>query len=772
MKGPGDDDLRDTFRILLRRAMPDARFRRAAWLLLCAGGASACTTVMAGRKTTADGSTLLLHTDDCAECDFRLARVHPAAAEKRSAVLKFVSTYPREVSDRSATYAPGHLDAKLPEHLLRTWRDDQWRVNQTLGELGALDPAVAAALGVDLRGGLTYGTLEGLYSIINSEQVAVVESTAQQSALLPGAPPRGPGQSNTDGPLWDISALTKAALARCATARCAIDLMGYLAVNEGFYNIPPAYSGETLLVADTREGWAFHIAPLTPEVPVDGIAAGRGHSAVWVAQRVPDDHFTAIANRYTIRDVIEVLPDKSTPLTHACRGETFRYSDNMFAVAEYLARALPVPKPLEGFPPDRLGVRTGSDGLRTVDWTATFGGDLLPYFPPYSNDRVWRVLSLFAPKKNWVWPPPTPLATDAYPFSAAPDRPLTREDFLGVLRDVYRGAEHHSIDLTRGLAAGPWGDPSRYDPEPVNGANGSFPRAISMFRTSYSHVTEIGRRGGKLVGARIWAAQGAPHASMYTPIHVLPAAIHKDAAEARHVAPMPPSLTVGSLRRADAFDASPAHSSVFWRTTVLNNWARAVGFDFAWDAIEAAQSQVDALAVKAAEEAEAKAALAGSPAEAAELLAAADEAAARRSAERHRDLLIGLVTNLHDGYKIDPYALPFMPSKIFYPRWWLEQVGYYHAPLYPLEKEKPISLIEGRFGAAGPTVLSKRTSGEEQSETSAQPTVSSWQVVGLWAALFSAGVVVGCFASPHTRRMEAAIESIDESDRYHRITSS
>ena len=34
---------------------------------------------------------------------------------------------------------------------------------------------------------------------------------------------------------WDISALSRAALARCPTARCAVDLMGYLAATEGFY---------------------------------------------------------------------------------------------------------------------------------------------------------------------------------------------------------------------------------------------------------------------------------------------------------------------------------------------------------------------------------------------------------------------------------------------------------------------------------------------------------------------------------------------------------
>ena len=47
---------------------------------LSAQRATACTAVVAGRKATANGATLLLHTDDCLDCDFRLARVPPLSA--------------------------------------------------------------------------------------------------------------------------------------------------------------------------------------------------------------------------------------------------------------------------------------------------------------------------------------------------------------------------------------------------------------------------------------------------------------------------------------------------------------------------------------------------------------------------------------------------------------------------------------------------------------------------------------------------------------------
>ena len=57
------------------------------------------------------------------------------------------------------------------------------------------------------------------------------------------------------------------------------------------------------------------------------------------------------------------------------------------------------------------------------------------------------------------------------------------------------------------------------------------------------------------------------------PLHVLTAAVpgHDESLA------LGKSLTVGSLHRADVFDLQPETSSHFWRTTVVNNWARAGG---------------------------------------------------------------------------------------------------------------------------------------------------------------------------------------------------
>ena len=44
--------------------------------------------------------------------------------------------------------------------------------------------------------------------------------------------------------------------------------------------------GETLTVVDKNEAWVFHV-----------LGDDTGASAVWAAQRVPDDHVAAIANQ-------------------------------------------------------------------------------------------------------------------------------------------------------------------------------------------------------------------------------------------------------------------------------------------------------------------------------------------------------------------------------------------------------------------------------------------------------------------------------------------
>jgi hypothetical protein len=87
--------------------------------------------------------------------------------------------------------------------------------------------------------------------------------------------------------MFGIAELTKIALERCATARCAVQTMGTLAEEYGFYSedsgdpSAPLYflSAESAAVADKREVWLFHV-----------LTGPNNSSAIWAAIRVPDDH--------------------------------------------------------------------------------------------------------------------------------------------------------------------------------------------------------------------------------------------------------------------------------------------------------------------------------------------------------------------------------------------------------------------------------------------------------------------------------------------------
>ena len=124
---------------------------------------------------------------------------------------------------------------------------------------------------------------------MNEWQLAIGESTC--AARFWAAPPVAGGKARIE-----VKELTKIALERCKTARCAIALMGSLAEQYGFYaadwsggDASKGEAGEALTIIDTDEAWMFHI-----------LSDDTGTSAVWVAQRVPDNHVS------TLSDVIQV----------------------------------------------------------------------------------------------------------------------------------------------------------------------------------------------------------------------------------------------------------------------------------------------------------------------------------------------------------------------------------------------------------------------------------------------------------------------------------
>ncbi|KAJ0396054.1 hypothetical protein ATCC90586_005641 [Pythium insidiosum] len=386
-----------------------------------------CTVIAVGRAATTDGSTLVAHTDDAGggAGDVRLVRVpaqdHPENA--RRPVYNFNSGFPRLVAmERGKHYAPQP----------------------------GQEAAVMTPMGFIPQVRHTYAYWDQDYGMMNEVQLSIGESTC-------GAKTVGwPLDAGSHGKnLFGIAELSKVALERCDSARCAVKTMGDLAVTYGFYSedsgdpAKPDYgdSAEALSITDKYgEVWVFHVL------------TGRNHSgAVWAAQRVPDDHVTAIANGFTIREMN--LED----------SDWFLASENVHSFAE------------------EMGWWNSTSGDQ-FDFTAAYGfADKDAIGPLYTGRRIWRIFDVVAPSLKLDARLGSFSQYKTYPFSVKPDALVDLNTVMELLRDHYEGTPY---DMTQGLAAGPFGSPVRWSGD-AQGVLGGWERPISMYRTLFSFVLQF-----------------------------------------------------------------------------------------------------------------------------------------------------------------------------------------------------------------------------------------------------------------------------------------
>merc|ERR1719325_245483 len=327
--------------------------------------------------------------------------------------------------------------------------------------------------------------------------------------------------------LFSNSELTHIALERCSSARCAIALMGDLAVNQGgFYGESNDVNtgGEALLVADPAEAWVFHI-----------LADPTGKSAIWAAQRVPDDHVSWVPNTFVIREM-----DLSS--------DAFMLSPNAAVVAKEFG---------------------WWDGKSRFNFARAFS--LGEYSNPhYSSRRLWRAFDLLAPSLRLD---PSLEITDvdgAYPFSVKPDRLLSTSDIFQVFRDYYEGTPFSLVGDTP--AAGPFNSPLRVaagDSE-AKVPTGGWERPISIYRTDYAVLSACHPEGHGLV----WLAPHTPHASVFTPAWTS-------------------ASTMVARQYVVNNKLSVDRESLFWAVRAVSNWAFGSMFSRAILDIRAAQNELE-----------------------------------------------------------------------------------------------------------------------------------------------------------------------------------
>lgn len=563
---------------------------------------------------------------DCGECDFRITHV-PArnwpAGSKRP-IYEIRNSYPR-YAENNGVHGPDY-SMELIDRTIYPWKERQ--------PIGSIDQVPH-----------TFAYTLGTYGIQNEKQVSIGESTC--SAVFTSRPVYDKGNATLA-----MEALTEIALERCASARCAVLTMGSLAEKHGFYG--PEWggdpvnaqdeAGEGLTVSDPDETWVFHILP-----------DDTGKSAIWVAQKIPDDHIAAVANQFTITTID--MDD----------SEHFLGSSNIHRIA--------------------LEHRLWDPARGPFSFASVYGNDRKELGFACTR-RVWRVFSLAAPSlpmSGYTNGLATfgfgPDFSEPFPVSVRVDKPLSVQDVMNINRDQFEGT---SFDLTRGLDAGPFGDPMRFPPrgfrvDPVEGINRDqynaglgFQRPISLWRTAYSSLTQSRRHLPDEIGAVTWIAPYGPHFSTFVPVYAsAPTA--------------PPSLKLGTLYKFD-------ERSNWWIHCLTGNYlSRWYSFTIVdVKAFQQAQEEEIFSSQTALEESLLELLMRGEGGlmvgTVAQSLSDWQAATASRVLEGWTSFFYRMVGKYRDMVKVvNEHAETYVDSYTYLtvPRSWLESVGYWGAPFTP-----------------------------------------------------------------------------------------
>lgn len=576
---------------------------------------SGCTTILVGKHASATGHPMVTHNNDCTDCDIRIAIIpaadHPQPSNCPIYPCKF--GYPRYIgADRGSTYT---MEAVSDEYA-----SGPFNATVSIGHIQQVRH--------------TYSYIDGSYPIANEHGLQMGESTCTARLVAYGRP--------LGDALWDISTLMRVAMERCRTARCAITLMGKLAEEGGYYgaNDPPEAgtglfeeSGEAVTLIDADgEAWVFHIVP-----------DDTGRSAVWAAQRLSDDHFTVVANKFTIRHV------------NTSDSDHYLASGNMREVA----------------------VRTGlwpadSEGL--FDFSAAYAPDADDAVG-WADRRVWHLFNKVAPSLKLASERDEP-----YPFSVRVDHTVSLDTLLAMNRDHFEGTQY---DLSAGPAAGPYNNPNRYDRRREKEyAGGYFERAISLHRTSYSFVG-VSRVGLEWPLAGVtYFAHHAPHSSLFVPLYTA-------------TQQLPLSWQHGTLLEL-------RRDNAWWAFASVTNLAEKMYVHMQQDVMmeqrtrEAEyQRQVDELDHRLASSSTATAALSA--------VTDYTVTVSQQAVDSWWQLHDRLMCKYRDGQSLVSATLPVNSDPLFYPVWWLQTVGYYVGDIPELHGNLEPPLPPHPEAAAQPT---------------------------------------------------------------------
>lgn len=571
--------------------------------------AFACTTMIAGKDATTDGSVLVTHSDDDVS-DIRVIYVPAKDWDLNNKNESQRNVYYDDCSLGHEMYADEKnkitYNASEVRRYIGTSRGPGYNTN---------DYRESVVLGCIPQVKHTYAYFDSSYGIMNEHQLMIGECTCGAKVQ----PNPEPGKR-----IFYSAELSRVALERCTKAKDAVLLMGELIKKYGYYG-----TGETLLVGDSDEAWVMEMCAYDM----------NGTDGIWVAKRVPDNGFFVAANEFRIREI-----DLDDTI----------YSDNLKDVCE------------------RLGWWNPNEG--SLDWlrTVSYGEYSNPY---YSLRRVWRALTKAKPSANlspWV----ENGYTKDYPFSVVPDNKLSVASIADIYRDHYEGTE---FDMTTGKAAGPWGNPTRYENNPDQGdtfklqvysPRGAWERPISIYRCGMYWINQARKNMPDAIGGISWIGLDRPASNCLMPFFV-------------GIKDLPKSIQHGKVTEYET-------KSAWWAFNFVANYAN-INYSYMLNDIVTLQQEL---------ENDIYAKVYGKEASIKDITAFCEEhteAVLKAWWELSRYLIVkynnGCITTegVKSPIKEKNYGKAYVEDafmqKIDYPDWWLNDAKYYNGPI-SYEKKK------------------------------------------------------------------------------------
>jgi len=274
--------------------------------------------------------------------------------------------------------------------------------------------------------------------------------------------------------ILDYGSLIRITLQRARTAKEAIKVIEELTSEYGYYS-----TGESFSIADPNEIWIMEL-----------IGKGVGNKGInFVARRIPDGYIAAHANQSRIR---KVLWDDPSNCIYSEGVDEFAKEKNIYQEYD--------------------GEFSFADTYNPLDP----GGVL------YCEGRVWRFYDLAAPNKK-LSPDYFRAVKDSepYPLFIKPDKPISVKFLTTVLRDHFEGTEY---DMTKGIAAGPYGCPYRWKSlswkiEGDSVSKYGWERPIATQQTAFSFISQLRSEMPEEIGGVFWYGVDDAATSCYVPLY-------------------------------------------------------------------------------------------------------------------------------------------------------------------------------------------------------------------------------------------------------------